>query len=143
MVRPPFLGHSRAMTEMATAGIENQSVDAKSLGELRARFRGTLLRPGEESYEEARRVWNGAIDRRPALIARCAGGDDVQEALRFARERDLQVSVRGGGRSTVGHSVQDRAVMIDISLMKALSVDPVARVARAAAGSTSASKATG
>jgi FAD/FMN-containing dehydrogenase len=64
---------------------------------LRARFRGALLRPGDEGYDEARRIWNGAIDRRPALIARCAGADDVVEAVRFARERELLVSVRGGG----------------------------------------------
>ena len=56
---------------------------------LRTHFRGALLRPGEEGYEQARRTWNGAIDRRPALIARCAGADDVQRALRFAREREL------------------------------------------------------
>jgi FAD/FMN-containing dehydrogenase len=101
---------------------------------LRHRFRGALLRPGEEGYEEARRVWNGAIDRRPALIARCAGADDVQEALRFARERDLPVSVRGGGHSVLGHGVCDDGVMIDLSLMKAVSVDAEARVARAAGG---------
>lgn len=102
--------------------------------DLRARFRGALLRPGEEGYEESRRVWNGAIDRRPALIARCAGADDVQEALRFARERDLPVSVRGGGHGVAGHAVCDDGVMIDLSLMKAVSVDPAARVARAAGG---------
>ena len=61
---------------------------------LRGRFRGALLRPGEEGYDEARRVWNGAVDRRPALIARCAGADDVALAVRFARERDLPASVR-------------------------------------------------
>ena len=101
---------------------------------LRGRFRGALLRPGEEGYEEARRVWNGAIDRRPALIARCAGADDVVAALRFARERDLPVSVRGGGHSVLGHAVCDDGVVIDLSLMKAVSVDPEARVARAAGG---------
>ena len=58
---------------------------------LRDRFRGALLRPGEEGYDEARRVWNGAIDRRPAMIARCAGTDDVQAAVRFAREYDLPI----------------------------------------------------
>jgi FAD/FMN-containing dehydrogenase len=104
--------------------------------ELRASFRGALLTPGEEGFEEARRVWNGAIDRRPALIARCAGADDVEQALRFARERELPVSVRGGGHSVVGHSVCDDGVMIDLSLMKAVSVDPAGRVARAAAGLT-------
>jgi len=97
-------------------------------------FRGALLRPGEEGYDEARRVWNGAIDRRPALIARCAGVDDVTEILGFARERELPISVRGGGRSVVGHSVRDDGVMIDLSLMKAVTVDPAARVARAAGG---------
>jgi FAD binding domain/Berberine and berberine like len=104
--------------------------------ELRGRFRGALLRPGEEGFEEARRVWNGAIDRRPALIARCAGADDVLQALRFARERELPIAVRGGGHSVVGHSVCDGGVTIDLSHMKAVSVDPAARVARAAAGLT-------
>ena len=79
----------------------------KGFQELRGRFRGALLRPGEEGYDEARRVWNGAIDRRPALIARCAGADDVAEAVRFARERDLLVSVRGGGHAVAGHAVCD------------------------------------
>jgi hypothetical protein len=101
---------------------------------LRARFRGALLRPGEEGYDEARRVWNGTIDRRPALIARCAGADDVVEAVRFAREQDLLISVRGGGHSIAGHSVCDGGVMIDLSLMKAIRVDPQARTARAAGG---------
>jgi hypothetical protein len=98
--------------------------------ELRTRFRGALLQPGEEGYDEARRVWNGEIDRRPALIARCAGADDVVEAIRFARERELPVSVRGGGHSVAGHA----GVMIDLSLMKAVSVDPERRTARAAGG---------
>jgi len=102
--------------------------------ELRTRFRGALLHPGEEGYDEARRVWNGAIDRRPALIARCAGADDVSEAIRFARECDLPVSVRGGGHAVAGHAVCDDGVMIDLSLMKAVRVDPQARTARAAGG---------
>jgi hypothetical protein len=117
----------------ASSPVEER-VDAQSVGELRARFRGALLRPGEEGYEEARRTGNGAIDRRPALIARCAGADDVELALRFARDRELMLSVRGGGHSVVGHAVRDGGVMIDLSLMKAVSVDPVARVARAAGG---------
>jgi FAD/FMN-containing dehydrogenase len=102
--------------------------------ELRTRFRGALLRPGEEGYDEARRIWNGAIDRRPALIARCAGADDVAEAIRFARERDLPVSIRGGGHAVAGHAVVEDGVMIDLSLMKAVGVDPDARTVRAAAG---------
>ncbi|MGH8931395.1 MAG: FAD-binding oxidoreductase [Egibacteraceae bacterium] len=101
---------------------------------LRRRFRGALLRPGEEGYDEARRIWNGMIDRRPALIARCAGADDVVAAVRFARERDMLVSVRGGGHAVAGHAVCDDGLMIDLSLMKAVRVDPVARTARAAGG---------
>ena len=102
--------------------------------ELRGRFRGALLRPGEEGYDEARRIWNGAIDRRPALIARCAGADDVAVAVRFARAHDLPVSVRGGGHAVAGHAVCQDGLMIDLSLMKAVRVDPGAGTARAAGG---------
>ena len=102
--------------------------------ELRTHFRGALLRPGEEGYDEARRIWNGAIDRNPALIARCAGADDVAEAIRFARARNLPVSVRGGGHAVAGHAVVEDGVMIDLSLMKAVAVDPQARTVRAAGG---------
>jgi FAD/FMN-containing dehydrogenase len=115
---------------VATAALKGST----AAEELRARFRGALLRPGEEGYEEARRIWNGAIDRRPALIARCAGADDVVEAVRFARERDMLVSVRGGGHAVAGHAVCDGGLMIDLSLMKAVRVDPAARTARAAGG---------
>src|SRR5437867_880468 len=113
---------------------EQVEIGQKDMEGLRGRFRGALLLPGEEGYDEARRVWNGAIDRKPALIARCAGADDVVEALRFARERDLLISVRGGGHSVAGHAVCDGGVMIDLSLMKAIRVDPAARTARAAGG---------
>jgi FAD/FMN-containing dehydrogenase len=103
---------------------------------LRGRFRGMLLRPGEESYDEARRVWNGAIDRRPALIARCAGTDDVRAAIRYAREQDLSVAVRGGGHSVMGYGVCDGGLLIDMSALKGSTVDPAARTVRAAAGLT-------
>ncbi len=105
-----------------------------AVDDLRARFRGALLRPGEEGYDEARRVWNGAIDRHPGLIARCAGSDDVVTAVRFAREHDLLVSVRGGGHSIGGLSVCDGGLMIDLSLMKAVRVDPTERRVTAAGG---------
>jgi FAD/FMN-containing dehydrogenase len=103
---------------------------------LRSRFRGTLVRPGEEGYPEARRVWNGAIDRRPALIARCAGADDVHTVLRHARDRDLPIAVRGSGHSPAGLGVCDDGVVIDLSGLTAVSVDPDARWARAGAGVT-------
>jgi FAD/FMN-containing dehydrogenase len=110
------------------------SIPSSRVAAFRSRFRGALLRPDEEGYDEARRVWNGAIDRRPALIARCAGSDDVVEAVRFGRDNDLLVSVRGGGHAVAGHAVADGGLMIDLSLMKAMRVDPGARTARAAGG---------
>src|SRR5262245_59101053 len=122
------------MTQAAVMTSAHGAAAVEDTAELRARFRGALLRPGEEGYDEARRVWTGAIDRRPALIARCAGADDVVEAVRFARERDLLVSVRGGGHAVAGHAVCDDGLMIDLSLMKAVSVDAGARTARAAGG---------
>lgn len=101
---------------------------------LRPDFRGALLRPGEEGYDDARRVWNGGIDRRPALVARCAGADDVATAVRFARDHHLEVTVRGGGHAVAGHAVADGAVMVDLSLMRGVRVDPSARRARVAGG---------
>jgi FAD/FMN-containing dehydrogenase len=111
------------------AGFESNATAA-----LRARFRGALLRPTEEGYDEARRIWNGGIDRRPVLIARCAGTDDVVHAIRFAREHDLPVSVKGGGHGVAGHAVCDGGVMIDLSLMRGVRVDGRGRVARASGG---------
>jgi hypothetical protein len=103
---------------------------------LRGNFRGVLLRPGEEGYDHTRRVWNGAIDRRPALIARCAGADDVATIVRFARQSERPVSVRGGGHGVMGPAVLDDGIMIDLSLLKAVAVDPVGRTVRAAGGLT-------
>jgi FAD/FMN-containing dehydrogenase len=100
---------------------------------LRRRFRGALLRRGEEGYDEARRVWNGAIDRYPALVARCAGADDVTAAVSFARERDRSVSVKGGGHAVAGHAICDNGIVIDLSLMNRVEVDPRARTAQARA----------
>lgn len=110
------------------------TIPAKAVGALRTRFRGALLRPGEDGFEEARRIWNGAIDRRPGLIARCTGTGDVVEAVRFARDHDLLVAVRGGGHAVAGHAVCDQGLMIDLSLMKAVRVDVETRTAKAAGG---------
>jgi FAD/FMN-containing dehydrogenase len=97
-------------------------------------FAGELIAPGDESYDEARKIWNGAIDRRPALIARCHSADDVVAALRHARERDLVVAVRSGGHGVAGLAVCDGGLVIDLSAMRAVAVDPAARTARAQAG---------
>ena len=102
--------------------------------EFKARLRGSLLHPGEDGYDQARKIWNGMFDRRPALIARCAGAADVISAVNFARDNKLQVAVRGGGHSLPGHSVCDGGVVIDLSPMKAIRVDPTASTARAEPG---------
>ena len=106
----------------------------KNVEEFKASLRGSLLHPGEDGYDQARKIWNGMFDRRPALIARCAGAADVISAVNFARDNKLQVAVRGGGHSFPGHSVCDGGVVIDLSPMKAIRVDPAARTARAEPG---------
>ena len=112
-------------------------MDARSVmeyGALSARHVGELIDPGHAGYDEARRVWNGMIDRRPALIARCGGVDDVVAAIGFARERDLAIAIRGGGHSAAGLAVGDDALVIDLGAMNTVSVDPTAAVARAGGG---------
>ena len=99
-------------------------------------FSGALLLPGDPGYEHARGVFNGLVDKRPALIARCNGVADVVAAVDFARERGLEVSVRGGGHNVAGTAVTDGGVMIDLSGMRGIHVDPVSRTARAQGGVT-------
>jgi FAD/FMN-containing dehydrogenase len=103
---------------------------------LRAAVRGPVLLPGEAGYEEARHVWNGMIDRKPPVIVRATGNADVIAAINYARENGLAVSVKGGGHSAAGTAVSDTALMIDLSLMTGVHVDPKARTARAQGGAT-------
>ncbi len=103
---------------------------------LKASLRGELLQPDNDGYDSARRVWNGMIDRKPALIACCAGVADVINAVNFARTHHLLVSVRGGGHNVTGNSVCDGGIVIDLSGMKGIRVDPVKRTAWAEAGLT-------
>jgi FAD/FMN-containing dehydrogenase len=121
------------MTTMADA-MEFFPIGALDITGLQDGFRGELLRPQDPSYEDARRVWNGSITRFPALIARCAGVADVIEAVKFAKDNGLLVAVRGGGHSFPGLSVCDGGLVIDLSLMKGIRVDPEARTVRAQAG---------
>jgi len=111
------------------------AVDTKATGdELWGSFAGEFIQPGDVTYDEHRRVWNGAIDRSPALIARCRGVADVIAAIRFARCTALPVAVRGGGHSYPGHSVCDAGIVIDLGLMTGVRVDPQWRTARVQAG---------
>jgi FAD/FMN-containing dehydrogenase len=116
---------------VATLDGRESTVD---IDELRGRFRGRLIEAGDDGYEAARRVWNGNIDRRPALIASCTGVEDVQVAVNFAREHGLLVAVRGGAHSAAGYSTCDGGLVIDLSEMKRIEVDAEARTARAEPG---------
>ena len=113
------------------AGIQ---VEATALSKLSASLEGELVRPGGPAYDERRRVWNGSIDRFPALIARCAGAADVRTAVGYATSTGLRVAVRGGGHSLPGHSACDGGMVIDLGPMKGIRVDPEARTARVQAG---------
>lgn len=106
----------------------------RALEGLRDGMRGEVVTPADAGYDEHRRVWNGSIDRRPAAIARCAGVADVIAAVRFARDQDLLVAVRGGGHSFPGLSTCDDGLVIDLSPMKGIQVNPDRRTARAQAG---------
>src|SRR5215216_4557181 len=110
------------------------SIDDVAVIGLRESFRGEVVGPADTGYDEQRKVWNGSIDRKPGLIARCAGVADVRAAVRFGRERGLVVAVRGGGHSFPGLSVCDDGLLIDLGLMKGIRVDPEAGTARAQAG---------
>ena len=107
------------------AGIE------EGIGALSAELSGTVLQPGDADYEDARRVHNGLIDKRPALIAGCRDSADVARAVRFATEHGLEISVRGGGHNVAGRAVTEGGLMIDLAEMKGIEVDPAARTVRA------------
>src|SRR3954447_17740535 len=109
---------------------------AATLAEFEQGLSGRLIRPGDDGYDEARSIWNGAHDQHPAMIVRCAGVADVMRAVDFARSEDLTVAVRGGGHSIPGFSTCDGGVVIDLSAMKGVRVDPERRTAVAQGGCT-------
>ncbi len=109
-------------------------ITTSAVHKLKSRFRGELILPGDQQYDTARAVFNLTIDRRPGLIARCAGSDDVIHAVNFAREENLLVAVRGTGHNVAGFAVCDDGLVIDLSRMKAITVDPQARTVRAQGG---------
>jgi FAD/FMN-containing dehydrogenase len=109
---------------------------ADAVSELASRFSGQLLQPADAGYDEARKVHNGLVNKRPALIARCRGVADVIDAVNLARKLNLKVAVRGGGHNVAGRATVDDGLMIDLTLMKGIHVDPHARTARAQGGVT-------
>lgn len=112
------------------------ALEVSAVETLAASMRGALLKPGDEGYDEARTIWNAMIDRRPALIARCTGTADIQAVVKFAAQHNLLTSVKGGGHNIAGNAVCDGGLMIDLSLLKTVRVDPTAKLAHVGPAAT-------
>jgi FAD/FMN-containing dehydrogenase len=128
----------RNMTDLTIRTLETATkvIPEGAVTSLRGKLRGPVAMPGEEGYSAARTIWNAAIDRSPALVARCLGAADVINAVKLARDENALVAVRGGGHNIAGNAVCEGGLLIDLSLMKSVRVDPVARTARVEPGAT-------
>jgi hypothetical protein len=100
------------------------TLDQAAVQEFAAGIRGPVLSPGDDGYDDARAIWNGLIDRRPALIVQPTGAADVVDAVNFAREHELTLSIKGGGHNVAGNAVNDGGLVIDLSRMRGVHVDP-------------------
>jgi len=116
-----------------TPGAQN-NIDPNKIEEFNAGFRGTVLPAGNHGYDQARKIWNGMFDRKPAVIARCVGTSDVVQAVNFARANDLEISVKGGGHNSAGNAVGDDGLTIDLSLMRRVTVNQQKKTARVDGG---------
>lgn len=114
----------------------NLNIDEETLNNFRAGLRGELILPDSDKYDSARSIWNAMIDKYPAMIVRCAGVSDVIASVKFARANEVRIAVRGGGHNIAGSAICDGGLVIDLSAMKSIRVDPVARTARAEPGLT-------
>src|SRR6266850_8407903 len=112
------------------------SSSTTTLDQIAASFTGQLLQPTDAAYDDARRVHNGLVDKRPVVIARCHGVADIADAVKLARAMNVEVAVRGGGHNVAGRATIDGGLMIDLSPLKGIHVDPKARTARAQGGLT-------
>ena len=119
-----------------TSAPEKQQAYGQAMWELALNLQGELILPGDPDYEAARGIWNGSYDHHPSMIVRCTGVEDVRAAITFAREQNMAVSVRSGGHSPAGYSTNEGGMVIDLSRMKAITVDPEQRTARLEAGLT-------
>jgi FAD/FMN-containing dehydrogenase len=124
------------MTSSADAGYEKSEMSPDAIKTLGKTLTGAVITPEDPDYDEARKVWNGAIDKRPALIIRCAGVADVIDAVNFARQSGLPLAVRGGAHNVAGNAVCDKGIVIDLSEMKDIRVDPKTGRVRAGGGAT-------
>jgi hypothetical protein len=129
--------HCQEVSTMTAAPHEPRTTPpTAAVDALKVTVLGTVVAPDDPEYDAARAVWNAMIDRRPALIVRCKATADVMDAVRFAREHALPISIRGGGHNVAGHAVAEGGLMIDLSGMRAVRVDPQARRAWVAGGAT-------
>jgi FAD/FMN-containing dehydrogenase len=125
------------MTDLTIRALDaTRTIPEEILSALRRKMDGALVLPGEEGYDAARTIWNAMVDRRPALVARCMGAADVTRMVKLARDAKLLIAVRSGGHNIAGNAVCDGGLMIDLSLMKSVHVDPASRTARVEPGAT-------
>ena len=125
------------MTDLTIRTLDaTRTIPEETLAALRGKLRGVAALPGEDGYDAARTIWNAMVDRRPAVVARCLGAGDIIEAVKLAREHDLLLAVRAGGHNIAGNAVCDGGLLIDLSLMKSVRVDPASRTARVEPGAT-------
>lgn len=122
--------------EVASAPRRQTRIEPSAMEEFAKNFRGELLKPGDAGYDQARSIWNAMINRNPALIARCRGVADIRAAVNFAREKSLLVAVKGGGHNIAGNAVCDGGLMIDLSLMRSVRIEPDTRIAHVEPGAT-------
>jgi FAD/FMN-containing dehydrogenase len=127
--------HGRSSMDI-TEALEGQHASEQATRALALRLRGELLLPENPNYEIARGVWNGSVDRRPALLVRCTNAEEVIAAVTVAREQALALSVRSGGHSIAGYGTNEGGMVIDLSRMKAIHIDPERRTARIEPGLT-------
>src|SRR5262249_37613012 len=114
----------------------SKAIGQDAIAALCAKMRGMVALPGDEGYDAARTIWNAMIDRRPGLVVRCLDAGDVVNAVKLAHDEKLLVAVRSGGHNIAGNAVADGGLLIDLSLMKAVRVDPLLRTARVEPGAT-------
>ena len=121
-------------TNTESADSAQKHIDKSKLEVFKSDFRGNVLSTEDHGYEQARKIWNGMFDKRPAVIARCIGTSDVIKAVKYARGNDLEISVKGGGHNSAGTAVSDGGLMIDLSLMRRVTVNPDKKTARVDGG---------
>jgi FAD/FMN-containing dehydrogenase len=126
------------MTDLTvqTLDASTKMIAQDTVAALRGKLRGTVALPGEDGYDAARIIWNAMVDRRPGLVVRCLGTSDVINAVKLARDERLLIAVRSGGHNIAGNAVCDGGLLIDLSLMKSVRVDPASGTARVEPGAT-------